>query len=602
MAGGVNVPVTSTWDPSGVRKAQADVGAFQRQADGMLGAIGKSFAGFGVGLAAGMGARFIKDQIGQAIGAASDLYESQSKVNVVFGKSAEGISLWADTSATALLMTKQQALEATGTFGNLFQAFGIGQKQAAEWSQQLVQTAADLSSFNNMDPSVVLDKLRSGITGEQEAVKDLGIALTDQRLRQEAFNQGIYKGTGVLTANQKVQAAYALILKDTALAQGDVARTASGWANTSRALTAAIGNAQSEIGGGFLNGIQSASEAMGGPEGMVALIGEVSHNSASAADNIGRLTSGIAGLGSTVTSWGSKTPGWLQFLFDDPSESWGWLRSFGFGGQLLTPAVQSFDLVSTSVGDYTKQLDKARAMTSSFADGEAQRLFDLAANQQPFQVIADGLGSVDTNAKKAKSSIDLLNGALDTLYGRNQSREEARLGLQSLRREGPGKSGSREVTVPGDKKVITDALGGRHVVQGTKKKTVQFSTEADARQFAVDYARQAGTYAGTFADPFKQAQVLQNAQSYIAKTVGGYVKNPKMFASSLIGPNAAGFTRAWERPYAAGSVGGRQVIQNYNIDKVELNRGASWDQLVKEAERRAASTGGRFVAPTGARR
>jgi len=600
VAGGVNVPVTSTWDPSGVRKAQADVGAFQRQADGMLGAIGKSFAGFGVGLAAGMGAGFIKDQIGQAIGAASDLYESQSKVNVVFGKSAEGISLWADTSATALLMTKQQALEATGTFGNLFQAFGIGQKQAAEWSQQLVQTAADLSSFNNMDPSVVLDKLRSGITGEQEAVKDLGIALTDQRLRQEAFNQGIYRGTGVLTANQKVQAAYALILRDTALAQGDVARTASGWANTSRALTAAIGNAQAEIGGGFLEGIQSTSAAMGGPDGMVALIGGVASNSATAAENVGKLATMVTYLGDKVQEVGGKQPGWLQWLFNtDHQIDWSWA---GLGGQALAPLIRNYQIATDTADAYNIAAEKSRAITSSFADGEAQRLFDLAANQQPFQVIADGLGSVDTNAKKAKSSIDLLNGALDTLYGRNQSREEARLGLQSLRREGPGKSGSREVTVPGDKKVITDALGGRHVVQGTKKKTVQFSTEADARQFAVDYARQAGTYAGTFADPFKQAQVLQNAQSYIAKTVGGYVKNPKMFAAGLIGPNAAGFTRAWERPYAAGSVGGQQLVQNYNIDKVELNRGASWDQLVKEAERRAASTGGRFVAPTGARR
>src|SRR5512137_2446889 len=66
-----------------------------------------------------------------SLDAASDLEESMNKVNVVFGKSAGEIQAWAKTAAESLGMSTQQALEAAGTFGNLFTAMGMGQGPAA---------------------------------------------------------------------------------------------------------------------------------------------------------------------------------------------------------------------------------------------------------------------------------------------------------------------------------------------------------------------------------------------------------------------------------------------------------------------------------------
>jgi hypothetical protein len=82
--------------------------------------------------------------------------------------------------------------------------------------------------------------LRSGLSGETEPLKRFGVALNDVRLRQEALNLGIYDGQGVLSIAQKSQAAYALILRDTALQQGDVARTAGGLANQKKFLAAQV--------------------------------------------------------------------------------------------------------------------------------------------------------------------------------------------------------------------------------------------------------------------------------------------------------------------------------------------------------------------------
>jgi hypothetical protein len=179
---------------------------------------------------------------------ASNLEESQSKVNVVFGEAAGVVNEFAATSAQAFGITKQAALEATGTFGNLLQAFGTGKGQAAEMSTTLIGLAADLASFNNTGIEDAIQALRSGLSGETEPLKRFGVALNDVRLKQEATTLGLYDGKGALDINAKTQAAYALILKDTSLAQGDFARTSDGFANQMRILKASLSDAATELG------------------------------------------------------------------------------------------------------------------------------------------------------------------------------------------------------------------------------------------------------------------------------------------------------------------------------------------------------------------
>lgn len=171
---------------------------------------------------------------------ASNLAEAESKVNAVFKTQATEVAKWAKTTSTSFGVSTRSALEAAGTYGNLFQAFGIGQGESAKMSMRLVELAADMASFNNVPIEDALTALRSGLSGETEPLKRFGVALNDVRLRQEALNLKIYDGQGVLTVAQKSQAAYALILRDTALQQGDVARTAGGLANQKKFLGAQI--------------------------------------------------------------------------------------------------------------------------------------------------------------------------------------------------------------------------------------------------------------------------------------------------------------------------------------------------------------------------
>jgi hypothetical protein len=185
--------------------------------------------------------------------AASNLSESIAKTNTVFGKNAQAIQDWSRTTASALGVSRQAALEAAGTYGNLFRAFGINEQESAKMSTALVTLAADLASFNNVPIEDALLALRSGLSGETEPLKRFGIALNEARLKEQALADGLIKTTkGTLPQAIKTQAAYSLIMKDSALAQGDVARTAGGLANQLKFLKAGLDDAKAGFGEALL--------------------------------------------------------------------------------------------------------------------------------------------------------------------------------------------------------------------------------------------------------------------------------------------------------------------------------------------------------------
>tara|TARA_R110000796_G_scaffold67257_1_gene154267 strand:+ start:439 stop:2520 length:2082 start_codon:yes stop_codon:yes gene_type:complete len=207
-----------------------------------------------------------------AVNAASDLIETQNKVAVIFGDSADSILEFAETSVTALGQTETMALEAAATFAQFGKAAGLADQDLVDFSTDLVTLSADLASFNNSTPEAAITAIGSALRGEAEPLRRYGVLLDDAALKAEAMNLGIFDGTGKLTTQQKVLAAYEVILKQTTDAQGDFARTADGLANTQRILTAAVGKATAEIGLGLVSALEAATGAMGGSKGMAEVI------------------------------------------------------------------------------------------------------------------------------------------------------------------------------------------------------------------------------------------------------------------------------------------------------------------------------------------
>ena len=200
----------------------------------------------GVGMAVGMGvAGIAADAVGKvtafmadSVTAASDLNETMSKTSVVFGDSSGAVMAWAQNAATALGQSKQGALDAASTFGNLFVSMGMSAAPSADMSMGLVKLAGDLASFNNIDPTVALEKLRAGMLGQSEPMQALGVNMTAASVTAKALEMGLAATADALTPAMLAQARYAIILDQTKTAQGDFAKTSDGLANQQRIMDA----------------------------------------------------------------------------------------------------------------------------------------------------------------------------------------------------------------------------------------------------------------------------------------------------------------------------------------------------------------------------
>jgi hypothetical protein len=294
----------------GIASADRGIGKLEGRLSGLgnaakrgVGQAAATIKTLGVVGAAAAGGIIIK-----SISQASDLAETTSKVGVVFGDAADEVLRFGETSAQAIGLSKNAALGATATFGNLFVSMGLGTEKAADMSTELVTLAGDLASFNNIDPSEAADKLRAGLTGESEPLKSLGININETIIKAKALELGLVKTgqstadlrlktvamneaqkeaaaatkkyganskqaltatvkaekaqaalekttktfPGTLDAATKAQASYALIFEQTATAQGDFSRTSEGLANQQRILRANFENLGATLGTALL--------------------------------------------------------------------------------------------------------------------------------------------------------------------------------------------------------------------------------------------------------------------------------------------------------------------------------------------------------------
>ena len=215
----------------------------------------------GVGVSIGMGvagvvasaAGQVVSFMGDSIGAASDMGETVSKTNVLFGESANALLAWSETAGNALGQSKQQALDAATTFATFGKSAGLSGDDLVKFSTGFTGLASDLASFNNTSPEQAIQAIGAALRGESEPLRAYGVLLDDASMRQKALELGIIATTkDALTPQQKVLAAQALIYEQTSAAQGDFARTSDGLANQQRILDANMANLKSTVGEALL--------------------------------------------------------------------------------------------------------------------------------------------------------------------------------------------------------------------------------------------------------------------------------------------------------------------------------------------------------------
>ena len=201
-------------------------------------------------VAAGIGKMLI-DLGKDAIAAASDLEEVQNVVDVTFGDSAGRIEAWAKSAGKQYGLTETAAKRYTSTIGAMLKSQGMADDEIVQTSTDLAGLAADMASFYNLDFDEAFQKIRSGISGETEPLKQLGINMSVVNLEAFAMEKGITKALSTMSQGEQTALRYQYIMQATADAQGDFARTADGFANASRRVETAMDTIKTK-GGGLL--------------------------------------------------------------------------------------------------------------------------------------------------------------------------------------------------------------------------------------------------------------------------------------------------------------------------------------------------------------
>ena len=197
--------------------------------------VGDKMSGIGSKLSAAVTAPIV------GIGAASvkmamDAVESENLFEVAMGSMAGEARKWSEQTSKALGLNAYNVRKNVATYNAMLTSMGLTSQESLKMSEGLTQLSYDMASFYNLKPEEAFEKLKSGISGEAEPLKALGILVNENTIKTYAYAHGIAKQGEELTEAQKVQARYGAILDATKNAQGDLARTMDSPTNKLRTM------------------------------------------------------------------------------------------------------------------------------------------------------------------------------------------------------------------------------------------------------------------------------------------------------------------------------------------------------------------------------
>lgn len=240
---GILFKTAADLDP--LKKLQMEVLGLERKAF----STHQKLAALGIGAMAVIGGSMLS-----AVNAASDAQESMNLLTVTFEGNTNAVLRWADTTAESMKRSRYSLREMAADFGAFLKPNLKGTK--ADWvgmSQTLAALSVDLASFRNVSDKMAMENLRSGMSGETEAVRKYGIDISDEAM--DRYNRKVLGDNRTMRAmsmQEKALIRYKMIVDQTRDAQGDAARTAGTWANQLRQMEDNFRDLKVEVGNALL--------------------------------------------------------------------------------------------------------------------------------------------------------------------------------------------------------------------------------------------------------------------------------------------------------------------------------------------------------------
>lgn len=200
---------------------------------------------------------------GESVQLASDLEEVQNVVDVTFGsEGSKTIESWAKNASNQFGLTELQAKRYASTLGAMMKSSGLAGDEILDMSTGLAGLAADMASFYNLPFDEAFSKIQSGMAGMSMPLRQLGIDMSATTLSAFAMNEGFETAYSEMTEQQQMLIRYKYLMKATADAQGDFARTSDSYANSQRRIATGMDTLKAQLGEAILPIATMVSDAV----------------------------------------------------------------------------------------------------------------------------------------------------------------------------------------------------------------------------------------------------------------------------------------------------------------------------------------------------
>lgn len=317
--------------------------------------------------------------LGNVTNSAASYYESLNLFATTLGENAQEAMDWVNKFSTALYLDPADVMQYMGSFNSLIKGLGVGTDNAYLMSQQLTQLTYDLASFKNLDFETAFQKLQSGISGEIEPLRNVGVALSEATLAELAFSLGLEENVRDMSEAEKAQLRYIQIMKSSTEWQADMGKTLTSPANALRVIKQQFSLLGRAIGNVFIPIIMFAipyvmvfTEILTDLANALAKLLEkvfgitldFSLDTGGFDTGVGAITGGLGDIGDAADKTKNKLNTTLA-PFDElnnvqsksKSEDDG---SGGLGGGDLGVDLPTYDALSKLTDNFSKNIEKAR--------------------------------------------------------------------------------------------------------------------------------------------------------------------------------------------------------------------------------------------------
>lgn len=139
------------------------------------------------------------------------------QLNFLLGENAQAFEDWADANASAFGMAKSEAVRFGAVYANLVSVFATDTEDAQLKTQELLKSSAIVASASGRTMTDVMERIRSGMLGNTEAVEDLGVNVQANALQEtKAFKtmaNGAKNWDSITSQTLKQQIRYYAILE-----------------------------------------------------------------------------------------------------------------------------------------------------------------------------------------------------------------------------------------------------------------------------------------------------------------------------------------------------------------------------------------------------